>query len=122
MPAARHYDTVVFEERDNARMLFFAKTTPTGDIGAYLLMTRAGTDTGNILMLEVDERQDAGDDLIVEATLTGNVLALSFSRPVAGLDGDTEALISYDDTAGNRAAIEAGVFPVLAGQLTGGHA
>ena len=122
MPVARHFDTVVFEERDNARMLFFARTTAAGDIEEYLLLTHAGTDAGNILMLEVNEQQEAGNDLITEATLTGNVLTLAFVRPVAALENETEALISYDDSAENRASIEAGVFAVLGDKLTGGHA
>ena len=122
MPAARHFDTVVFEERDNARMLFFAKTTPAGDIEEYFLITHAGTDAGTILMLEVNEHQEVGNDLVREASMTGNVLALDFGRPVAGLDNETGALISYDDTGENRASIEAGVFAVLGDKLTGGHA
>ena len=31
MADSRHYDTVAFDVRDNATMLFFAKTTETGD-------------------------------------------------------------------------------------------
>ena len=102
--------------------MFFARTTPAGDIEEYLLITHAGTDVGNILMLEVNEQQEAGNDLITEATLTGNVLTLAFVRPVAALENETEALISYDDSAENRASIEAGVFAVLGDKLTGGHA
>ena len=52
MPVARHFDTVVFEERDNARMLFFARTTAAGDIEEYLLLTHAGTDAGSTRNLD----------------------------------------------------------------------
>ena len=37
MTDSRHYDTVAFDVRENATMLFFARTTRTGDIGDYLL-------------------------------------------------------------------------------------
>ena len=40
MAESRHYDTVAFDVRDNAAMLFFAKTTEEGDISDYLLLMR----------------------------------------------------------------------------------
>lgn len=40
MSASRHYDTVAFDVRDNATMLFFARTTAEGDIDDYLLLMR----------------------------------------------------------------------------------
>ena len=41
MAVARHYDTVAFDVRDNAAMLFFAVTEQSGDIRHYLLLMRA---------------------------------------------------------------------------------
>jgi len=35
MSTSHHYDTVAFDKRDNATMLFFARTTPGGDIDDY---------------------------------------------------------------------------------------
>ena len=40
MTESRQYDTVAFDVRDNATMLFFAKTTDLGDISDYLLLMR----------------------------------------------------------------------------------
>ena len=40
MTESRQYDTVAFDVRENATMLFFAKTTDTGDILDYLLLMR----------------------------------------------------------------------------------
>jgi hypothetical protein len=122
MPAARHFDTVVFDERDNARMLFFARTTSSGDIEDYLLITRVGDEFADLLMLEVNEQQVSGEDLISKATLTGNVLTLDFAAPIAQLDDDSSATITFDNTPGNRASIEAGVFAVIGDSLDGGHA
>ena len=35
-----HYDTVAFDVRDNATMLFFAQTGEHGDIDRYFLIVR----------------------------------------------------------------------------------
>ena len=40
MSEARHYDTVAFDVRDNATMLFFANTSDDEDISDYLLLMR----------------------------------------------------------------------------------
>ena len=64
MSINHHYDTVAFDKRDNATMLFFARTTPGGDIDDYLLLMRAeGEDFDEALYIEVNERQFAGHDL-----------------------------------------------------------
>ena len=122
MSAARHFDTVVFDEREEAKMLFFARTTPSGDIEDYLLITRVADGLTDLLMLEINEQQVSGEDLVSDATLTGNVLTLEFVAPVADLDEETHAIITFDNSPGNRASIEAGVFAVLGDKLTGGHA
>ena len=41
MSHSRYYDTVAFDVRDNATMLFFAKTSAEGEIKDYLLLMRA---------------------------------------------------------------------------------
>ena len=123
MSINRSYDTVAFDVREDATMLFFASTTATGDIEDYLLLVRAeGDDFDESLYLEINERQFGGDDLIREATLTGNVLTLKFAEPLAALDGETEMNLTYDDTPPNKASIEAGAFRVLGNTLCGGNA
>ena len=44
MSINRRYDTVAFDVRQDATMLFFASTTATGDIDDYLLLMRAQGD------------------------------------------------------------------------------
>ena len=44
MSHSRSYDTVAFDVRDNATMLFFARTSDEGDIQDYLLLMRAVED------------------------------------------------------------------------------
>lgn len=123
MSINRRYDTVAFDVREDATMLFFASTTATGDIDDYLLLMRAeGDEFDESLYLEINERQFGGDDLIREATLTGNVLTLRFAEPLAGFDGETEFNVTYDDTPPNKASIKAGAFRVLGNTLCGGHA
>lgn len=123
MSINRRYDTVAFDVREDATMLFFASTTATGDIDDYLLLMRAqGDGFDESLYLEINERQFGGDDLIREARLTGNVLTLKFAEPLAVFDGETEFNVTYDETATNKASIEAGAFRVLGDTLCGGHA
>jgi hypothetical protein len=123
MPINRHYDTVAFDVRESTTMLFFARTTPTGDIDDYLLLMRtAGEDADESLYLEINERQFGGNDLIREAHLTGNVLTLKLAEPLAGLERVTEIVLTYDDTAANKANVEAGAFRVLGNTLCGGNA
>lgn len=119
----RRYDTVAFDVREDATMLFFASTTATGDIDDYLLLMRAqGDGPDESIYVEINERQFGGGDFIREATLTGNVLTLRFAEPLAALDGESEFHVTYDDTAPNKASIEAGAFRVLGNTLCGGNA
>lgn len=123
MSINRSYDTVAFDVREDATMLFFASTTATGDIDDYLLLVRAeGDGFDESLYLEINERQFGGDELIREATLTGNVLTLKFAEPLAAFDGETEFNVTYADTPPNKASIEAGAFRVLGNTLCGGNA
>jgi hypothetical protein len=70
MTDSRHYDTVAFDVRDNATMLFFAKTTPEGDINDYLLLMRTiEEDFDESMYIEINENQFGGHDLIREAEL-----------------------------------------------------
>jgi hypothetical protein len=123
MPINRNYDTVAFDVRENATMLFFARTTNTGDIDDYLLLMRAkGDDYDESMYIEINERQLAGHDLIREARLTGNVLTLELHEPAPSLEGADEIVLTYDDTDENQASIEAGAFTVLGDTLSGGNA
>ena len=123
MSGSRHYDTVAFDVRDNATMLFFARTTTAGDIEDYLLLMRAeGEDLDDAIYIEINENQFAGHDLIQEARMTGNMLTLELKEPVAELDGASEFVLTYDDSPENRTSIESGAFRVLGNTLAGGHA
>ncbi len=123
MSRSRSYDTVAFDVRDNAAMLFFAKTTDTGDIGEYLLLMRAeGEGFDEAVYIEVNEQQFAGKDKISEARLTGNMLTLELREPAEELDGVSEIVLTYDETPENQANVEAGVFRVLGATLVGGNA
>lgn len=123
MSASRHYDTVAFDVRDNATMLFFARTTSAGDIEDYLLLMRAkGDGYDEALYLEINENQVSGHDLIQEARMAGNMLTLELREPVDALDGATELILTYDDSRENRTSIETGAFRVLGNTLAGGNA
>jgi hypothetical protein len=123
MSSSRHYDTVAFDVRDNATMLFFARTTAAGDIEDYLLLMRAeGEDLDDAIYIEINEHQFAGHDLIQEARMTGNMLTLELKEPVAELNGASEIVLTYDDSPENRTSIESGAFRVLGHALAGGHA
>ena len=123
MTANRHYDTVAFDVRDDADMLFFAKTTDSGDIEDYLLLMRAiGKDFDDSIYLEINEQQFAGHDLISEIRLTGTMLTLALREPARELEGQTEIVLTFADTPENKAGIEAGAFKVLGNMLTGGNA
>ena len=122
MANSRHYDTVAFDVRDNAAMLFFADTDASGDIKSYLLLMRASGDSlEETLYLEVDEEQLAGKDVVQEASLTGNVLRLQLGGVAAQRFGAGELVLTFDDNENNRSGIEAGAFRVLGDILTGGH-
>ena len=123
MSGSRHYDTVAFDVRDNATMLFFARTSAAGDIEDYLLLMRAeGDDLDDAIYIEINENQFAGHDLIQEARMTGNMLTLELKEPIAELDGASEIVLTYDDSPENRTSMESGAFRVLGNALAGGHA
>ncbi len=123
MSGSRHYDTVAFDVRDNATMLFFARTSAAGDIEDYLLLMRAeGDDLDDAIYIEINENQLAGHDLIQEARMTGNMLTLELKEPAAELDGASEIVLTYDDSPENRTSMESGAFRVLGNALAGGHA
>ena len=123
MLSSRHYDTVSFDVRDNATMLFFAKTTAGGDIEDYLLLMRTeGEDFDEAIYIEINENQFAGHDLIQEARMTGNMLTLELRESFKELDGASQIVLTYEDSPENRTSIESGAFRVLGNALTGGHA
>jgi hypothetical protein len=121
MAHSRHYDTVAFDVRDNATMLFFAKTTETGDIDDYLLLVRTIEDDFDESMhIEINEKQF--HDLLTEAELLGNTLTLRFSQAIDALDGASELALSFAETQDNLTSLEVGAFRVLGDALKGGHA
>lgn len=123
MSDSRYYDTVAFDVRDNATMLFFARTTPEGDVADYLLLMRTiEEDFDSSTYIEINEKQFGGHNLIREAALVGNTLTLSLHEPAAELGNVTEIALTYADTPENGASIEAGAFRVLGDSLTGGNA
>jgi hypothetical protein len=123
MADSRHYDTVAFDVRDNATMLFFAKTTGAGDIEDYLLMVRTIEDDFDESMhIEINEKQFGGHDLLAEAELLGNTLTLRFKEAVEALDGASELALTFAETQENLNSLEVGAFRVLGDALKGGHA
>ena len=57
MSEARHYDTVAFDVRDNATMLFFANTSDDEDISDYLLLMRTvDEDFDESIYIEINEK------------------------------------------------------------------
>lgn len=123
MAESRHYDTVAFDVRDNATMLFFAKTSDEGDIRDYLLLMRTvDEEFDESIYIEINEQQFGGHDLIREATMVGNVLTLSLHEPAPSLDGATEIVLTYAETTENLESIEAGAFRVFGDTLVGGNA
>jgi hypothetical protein len=123
MSDSRFYDTVAFDVRDNATMLFFARTSEEGDIDDYLLLMRTVEDDFDSSMyIEINEKQFGGHDLVKEAVLIGTTLTLRLHEPAAELGGISEIVLSFADTTENGASIEAGVFRVLGDTLAGGNA
>jgi len=123
MSATRHYDTVAFDVRDNATMLFFARTTPEGDIDDYLLLMRTiEDDFDESMYIEINEHQFGGHNLIREAQLMGTTLTLKLHEPAEELGGVSEIVLTYADTPENGTSIERGAFRVLGDTLSGGHA
>lgn len=123
MVDSRNYDTVAFDVRDNATMLFFARTTSEGDIDDYLLLMRTvEEDFDSSTYIEINEQQFGGHDLIREAALVGNTLTLRLHEPAVELGSITEIVLTWADTPENGASIEAGAFRVLGDTMTGGNA
>ena len=123
MSESRHYDTVAFDVRDNATMLFFARTTPEGDIDDYLLLMRTiEEDFDSSTYIEINEKQFGGHNLIREAKLIGNTLTLALHEPAAELGNISEIVLTFTDTPENGASMEAGAFRVLGDTLVGGNA
>ena len=123
MSDSRFYDTVAFDVRDNATMLFFARTNEEGDIEDYLLLMRTVEDDFDSSMyIEINEKQFGGHDLVKEAVLIGSTLTLRLHEPAAELGGISEIVLSFADTTENGASIEAGAFRVLGDTLAGGNA
>lgn len=120
---SRHYDTVAFDVRDNAMMLFFARTTPEGDINDYLLLMRTIEENFDESMyIEINEHQFGGHNLISEAALMGNTLTLTLHEPAEELGGATKIVLTFADTPENGTSIERGAFRVLGDTLSGGNA
>jgi len=120
---SRAYDTVAFDVRDNATMLFFAKTTETGDILDYLLLMRTvEEDFNESIYIEINEQQFGGHNLIREAQLTGNVLTLRLHEPAAELGDIEDIVLTWAETTENLDAVENGAFRVLGDALVGGNA
>lgn len=123
MSDSRFYDTVAFDVRDNATMLFFARTSEEGDIDDYLLLMRTiEDDFDSSMYIEINEKQFGGHDLVEEAVLIGTTLTLRLHEPAAELGGISEIVLSFADTTENGASIEAGAFRVLGDTLAGGNA
>ena len=123
MSHSRYYDTVAFDVRDNATMLFFAKTSAGGDIKDYLLLMRAiEDDFDESLYIEINEHQFGGHNLLKEARLLGNTLTLALHEPATELGDTSELVLTFEATENNLSSIEAGAFRVLGDALTGGNA
>ena len=123
MTDSRQYDTVAFDVRDNATMLFFAKTTELGDISDYLLLMRTvDEEFDESIYIEINEQQFGGHNLIREAALTGNVLTLRLRQPAEELGGITDIVLTWAETTENLDSIELGAFRVLGDALVGGNA
>ena len=123
MTESRQYDTVAFDVRDNATMLFFAKTTDLGDISDYLLLMRTiDEDFDDSIYIEINEQQFGGHNLIREAALTGNVLTLRLHEPAEQLGDIADIVLTWSETTENLDSIEMGAFRVLGDTLVGGNA
>ena len=123
MSHSRFYDTVTFDVRDNATMLFFARTSDAGDIEDYMLLMRAiEDDFDESLYIEINENQFGGHDLLSEARLLDNTLTLVLHEPARELDNASEIVLTFDATENNLASMEAGAFRVLGDAIKGGNA
>ena len=123
MSHSRFYDTVAFDVRDNATMLFFAKTSDEGDIQDYVLLMRAiEEDFDESLYIEINEQQFGGHNLLKEARLLGNTLTLVLHEPARELDNADEVVLTFEETENNLTSMETGAFRVLGDALVGGNA
>jgi hypothetical protein len=123
MADGRVFDTVAFDVRDNATMLFFAVTSETGDILDYVLLMRTIDDEfDESLYIEANEKRIGGSGLLLEARLIGNSLRLVLSRPVPELGDASELVLVFDETENNLSNVEVGAFRVLGDTLVGGNA
>ena len=123
MQAGRQYDMVAFDVRDNATMLFFARTTDSGDIDDYLLLMRTvNEDFDESIYIEINEEQFGGHNLIREAALAGNLLTLRLHEPAQELDGTSEIVLTWKESDDNLRSIERGAFRVFGDTLVGGNA
>ncbi len=123
MSDSRNYDTVAFDVRDNATMLFFARTTTEGDIDDYLLLMRTVEDDfDSSTYIEINEQQFGGHNLIRESVLMSNTLTLHLHEPAKELGGISEIVLTWADTPENGASMEAGAFRVLGDTMSGGNA
>jgi hypothetical protein len=123
MSSSHHFDTVAFDVRDNATMLFFARTDKSGEIEDYLLLMRTISDEfEDFIFIELNEQQIPINGLIREAEINEYMLTIRFLDPVAELGGADELVITFDATKENRTSMEAGAFRVLGEKLSGGHA
>jgi hypothetical protein len=123
MSHSRFYDTVAFDVRDNATMLFFARTSDAGDIEDYLLLMRAVEDDfDESLYIEINENQFGGHDLLSEARLLDNTLTLVLHEPAKELDNASEIVLTFEATENNLTSMEAGAFRVLGDAMKGGNA
>ncbi len=123
MSHSRYYDTVAFDVRDNATMLFFAKTSEEGEIQDYLLLMRTiEEDFDESFFIEINEHQFGGHDVLKEARLLGNTLTLELAEPASELDNVSEIVLTFDETENNLSSMEKGAFRVLGDLLKGGNA
>ncbi len=123
MPLTRHYDTVAFDVRETTTMLFFARTNTEGDIDDYLLLMRTiEDDFDESMVVEINEHQFGGQNLICDAQLIGTTLTLTFCEPIAELADESVLVLSWSDTPDNGKSIEQGIFRVFGDSLSGGNA
>jgi len=119
----RFYDTVTFDVRDNATMLFFARTSDAGDIEDYMLLMRAiEDDFDESLYIEINEDQFGGHDLLSEVRMLDNTLTLVLHEPAKELDNESEIVLTFEATEDNLSSMEAGAFRVLGDAIKGGNA
>lgn len=123
MAYSRLFDTVAFDVRGNAQMLFFAKTSDVGDIVDYVLLMRTIEDNfDESLYIEANEAQVGGNDLVREARIVGNSLMLVLTRPAPALGNASEFVLTFEATEDNLSNVEVGAFRVLGDALVAGNA